>query len=188
MHAARLEMEAGNPKPPASALNTSVFVGCSGWFYWKWRGSFYPASLPTSEWFSITQSASTPSNSTYPTIRGRPWRNVKAWKREPKKRNFVYTVKVCELITRIKKFKSTKTLVKDFGMIADSRRYIPPSAWPRAVVSAQLFRMNSKNGPYGSRPAVQNELGFTSTTTTKRCSAKRQHYASLARIYLNKTP
>jgi hypothetical protein len=31
----------------------------------------------------------------------------------------VYTVKVCELITHIKKFKGTKTLVKDFGMIAD---------------------------------------------------------------------
>jgi len=45
--------------------------------------------------------------------------NVKAWKRQPKKRNFVYTVKVCELITHIKKFKGTKTLVKDFGMIAD---------------------------------------------------------------------
>ena len=45
--------------------------------------------------------------------------NVKAWKRQPKTRNFVYTVKVCELITHIKKFKGTKTLVKDFGMIAD---------------------------------------------------------------------
>ena len=27
------------------------FVGCSGWFYWKWRGTFYPADLPSSEWF-----------------------------------------------------------------------------------------------------------------------------------------
>jgi uncharacterized protein YecE (DUF72 family) len=32
---------------------------------------------------------------------------------------FVYTVKLCELITHIKKFKGTKTLTKDFGMIAD---------------------------------------------------------------------
>ena len=45
--------------------------------------------------------------------------NVKVWLRQPGKRKFVYTVKVCELITHIKRFKGTKTLVKDFGMIAD---------------------------------------------------------------------
>jgi uncharacterized protein YecE (DUF72 family) len=45
--------------------------------------------------------------------------NVKAWKRQAGRKNFVYTIKVCELITHIKKFKGTKTLVKDFGMIAD---------------------------------------------------------------------
>ena len=45
--------------------------------------------------------------------------NVKAWRRQPGKRSFVYTVKVCELITHIKRFKGTKTLIKDFGMIAD---------------------------------------------------------------------
>ena len=31
----------------------------------------------------------------------------------------MYTIKVCELITHVKKFEGTKTLVKDFGMIAD---------------------------------------------------------------------
>ena len=45
--------------------------------------------------------------------------NVQAWRRAPGKKKFVYTVKVCELITHIKKFKGTKTLIKDFGMIAD---------------------------------------------------------------------
>jgi hypothetical protein len=35
-----------------------------------------------------------------------------------RKRDFVYTVKACELITHIKRFKGTKTLIKDFGMIA----------------------------------------------------------------------
>jgi hypothetical protein len=44
---------------------------------------------------------------------------VQAWRRAPGKKKFVYTVKVCELITHIKKFKGTKTLVRDFGMIAD---------------------------------------------------------------------
>jgi uncharacterized protein YecE (DUF72 family) len=119
MHAARLQMDAGTPESSASSLKTSVFVGCSGWFYWKWRELFYPADLPTGEWFkhyakrldTVEMNASFYS---WPTLA-----NVKAWKRQPGKRSFVYTVKVCELITHIKKFKGTKTLVKDFGMIAD---------------------------------------------------------------------
>ena len=45
--------------------------------------------------------------------------NVQAWRRQPGKRKLVYTVKVCELITHVKRFKGTKTLIRDFGMIAD---------------------------------------------------------------------
>ena len=44
---------------------------------------------------------------------------MKGWLRQPGKQKFIYTIKVCELITHLKKFESTKTLVKDFGMIAD---------------------------------------------------------------------
>ncbi|RVD58080.1 DUF72 domain-containing protein, partial [Mesorhizobium sp. M7A.F.Ca.ET.027.03.2.1] len=33
-------------------LANSAYVGCSGWFYWKWRGNFYPVEMPTSEWFN----------------------------------------------------------------------------------------------------------------------------------------
>lgn len=36
-----------------------------------------------------------------------------------KKKNFVYAIKVNELITHTKRFKGTKELVKDFGYIAD---------------------------------------------------------------------
>ena len=35
-----------------AALHLQHHVGCSGWFYWKWRGPFYPEGLPTQEWFS----------------------------------------------------------------------------------------------------------------------------------------
>jgi hypothetical protein len=30
---------------------TRAYVGCSGWFYWRWPGSFYPPDLPTNECF-----------------------------------------------------------------------------------------------------------------------------------------
>jgi uncharacterized protein YecE (DUF72 family) len=100
-------------------LSSSAYVGCSGWFYWKWRGPFYPADLPTSGWFDhYAERFSTveinASFYSWPTVA-----TVKGWRRQPGNRNFVYTVKVCELITHIKRFKGTKTLVRDFGMIAD---------------------------------------------------------------------
>ena len=119
MHAARLKMKGKNPQLSASSLGASLFVGCSGWFYWKWRGLFYPADLPTGEWFAyyakrLHTVEINASFYSWPTLA-----NVHAWKRQATRRNFVYTVKVCELITHIKKFKSTKTLVMDFGLIAD---------------------------------------------------------------------
>ena len=119
MHAARLQMETYEHGKSAAGLKASIYVGCSGWFYWKWRELFYPNDLPTGQWFlhyakrfdTVEINASFYS---WPTVA-----NVKAWRRQAGKRSFVYTVKVCELITHIKRFRGTKTLIKDFGMIAD---------------------------------------------------------------------
>src|SRR5215203_4659989 len=99
MHAARLEWERAGGEHRGVLLKAPVYVGCSGWFYWKWRGSFYPENLPTGEWFrhyakhlhSVEINASFYS---WPTVA-----NVKAWRRQPRKRDFVYTVKASELIT-----------------------------------------------------------------------------------------
>ncbi|WP_245331381.1 DUF72 domain-containing protein [Mesorhizobium sophorae] len=118
MHTARLAGAIGE-RDTVSCLQASAYVGCSGWFYWKWRGQFYPTDLPTSQWFNyyakrfdtVEINASFYS---WPTVT-----NVKSWLRQPGKSSFVYTVKVCELITHIKRFQGTKTLVKDFGMMAD---------------------------------------------------------------------
>jgi uncharacterized protein YecE (DUF72 family) len=120
MHVARLRMErADYRRIEASRLKALAYVGCSGWFYWKWRGLFYPDGLPTGEWFGhyAKHFDTVEINASYyswPTVA-----NVNAWRRQPRKRAFVYTVKACELITHIKRFKGTKTLIKDFGMIAD---------------------------------------------------------------------
>ena len=79
-----------------------------------------PRDLPTGEWFGhyAKQFNTVEINASFyswPTVA-----NVKSWLRQPGNRKFVYTVKVCELITHIKRFKGTKTLVKDFG---HDRRY-----------------------------------------------------------------
>jgi uncharacterized protein YecE (DUF72 family) len=128
MHRARLawEEEAGDvrpthpaePGPPGSA-SRQIWVGCSGWFYWHWRGAFYPAELPTAGWFQHyaerfkTVELNAPFYS-WPTIH-----NVRDWQRQAGRRRIVYTVKVNELITHTRRFVGTATLVRDFGHIAD---------------------------------------------------------------------
>jgi uncharacterized protein YecE (DUF72 family) len=119
MHTARLAMEADSATAPPSTQPDVLYVGCSGWFYWKWRGLFYPDGMPTGEWFNhyAAEFDTVEINASFyswPTVT-----NVKAWQRQAAGRKFTYTVKVCELITHIKKFSGTKILVKDFGLIAD---------------------------------------------------------------------
>jgi uncharacterized protein YecE (DUF72 family) len=118
MHKARLLAEQdGNglqtSKPPA--LN----IGCSGWFYWHLKGSFYPTQMPTKEWFAhyanhfSTVELNAPFYS-WPTLG-----TVQSWRKQAEGRDMVYTIKASELITHIKKFEGTKTLIRDFGYIAD---------------------------------------------------------------------
>lgn len=121
MHLARLahRKSAGAPLPAIPETDRQIHVGCSGWFYWHWRGAFYPADLPTKDWFAHyagrfqTVELNAPFYA-WPTVA-----TVQSWKRQAGRRRFVYTVKVCELITHIKRFAGTKTLVRDFGLIAD---------------------------------------------------------------------
>lgn len=126
MHKLRIEREKAGGRQiihdhsAAEAVDASRYhIGCSGWFYWRWRGGFYPEGLPTSEWFAHYAShfetvEINASFYSWPTEA-----TVKTWIRQAEGKQFVYTVKVCELITHIKRFEGTKTLVKDFGVIAD---------------------------------------------------------------------
>jgi uncharacterized protein YecE (DUF72 family) len=122
MHAARLAWERDTSlqtSAPVKASEELVHVGCSGWFYWHWRGRFYPTDLPTNRWFEHysqhfkTVELNAPFYS-WPTTAA-----VQAWVRQAGRRKFIYTVKASELITHVKRFTGTKTLVKDFGHIAD---------------------------------------------------------------------
>lgn len=125
MHAARVAFEREAAPAPAPADDQppgeapQFHVGCSGWFYWHWRGRFYPAETPTSAWFDHyarhfqTVELNAPFYS-WPTVA-----NVNTWLKQAGRRRFVYTVKVCELITHVKRFAGTKGLVRDFGHVAD---------------------------------------------------------------------
>jgi uncharacterized protein YecE (DUF72 family) len=126
MHAARLAYEQaghdnGRARDDAAKGATAArhYVGCSGWFYWHWRDCFYPPGSPSKDWFDhyASQFRTVELNAPFygwPTVN-----TVKTWVRQAGRRKFVYTVKASELITHVKRFVGTKTLVRDFGHIAD---------------------------------------------------------------------
>jgi uncharacterized protein YecE (DUF72 family) len=122
MRASRLAWQEDAPlagKNRSQAQLDRLQVGCSGWFYWHWRGGFYPTEMPTTKWFSHyagrfkTVELNAPFYA-WPTVA-----TVDSWTRQAGRSKFVYTVKVSELITHIKRFVGTKTLIRDFGHIAD---------------------------------------------------------------------
>ncbi|HYI84229.1 MAG TPA: DUF72 domain-containing protein, partial [Acetobacteraceae bacterium] len=118
MHQARLAFEAGVRPPPGDTAPMHN-VGCSGWFYWHWRGSFYPPDSQPNTWFGHyadrfdTVELNAPFYS-WPTLA-----TVESWLRQCDSKPFVYTVKVNELITHTRRFEGTERLVRDFGLIAD---------------------------------------------------------------------
>jgi uncharacterized protein YecE (DUF72 family) len=120
MHVARLEYEAQPKKKSTRKADLpALHVGCSGWFYWHWRELFYPQGLSPSGWFNHyaktfdTVELNAPFYS-WPTVG-----TVNTWLRQAGRKRFIYTVKASELITHTKRFRGTKELVKDFGLIAD---------------------------------------------------------------------
>jgi uncharacterized protein YecE (DUF72 family) len=122
MRAARLAHEAehgdASHAPDPAASKPGFRVGCSGWFYWHWRQCFYPPGSPTNAWFNYyasqfkTVELNAPFYS-WPTVG-----TVETWRKQPGRRRFTYTVKVCELITHEKRLAGTATLVRDFYHIA----------------------------------------------------------------------
>jgi uncharacterized protein YecE (DUF72 family) len=118
MHAARLAHDGASDAPDLSQGKPGIRVGCSGWFYWHWRDCFYPPGTPTKQWFEFyasqfkTVELNAPFYS-WPTVN-----TVETWLKQPGRRRFTYTVKVCELITHEKRFTGTRTLVADFYHIA----------------------------------------------------------------------
>jgi uncharacterized protein YecE (DUF72 family) len=125
MRAARIAAKPEGIKPaspsfsPSYGVKPEIYVGCSGWYYWHWKGQFYPESIPRNAWFRHyadkfnTVELNAPFYS-WPTVG-----TIKQWLRQAGRKKFVYTVKVSELITHVKRFHGVRTLVRDFGYIAD---------------------------------------------------------------------
>ncbi len=122
MHRARVDGEFTQPslfvRDRATPVNP-IQVGCSGWYYWHWKGLFYPADLASNKWFDHYSSTFKTVELNAPFYSWPTLNTVKTWVRQAGRKRFVYTVKVSELITHTKRFTGTKTLIRDFGLIAD---------------------------------------------------------------------
>lgn len=118
MHEARTTFERDDLRIDIAPQKSSIRVGCSGWYYWHWRDCFYPSNLPSSRWFDHYASQFDTVELNAPFYSWPTPATVRSWKRQAGRRRFVYAVKVNELITHTKRFVGTKTLVHDFGFIA----------------------------------------------------------------------
>jgi uncharacterized protein YecE (DUF72 family) len=91
-----------------------IHVGCSGWFYSHWRGIFYPRQeVTTKNWFGYYANVFDTVELNAPFYRWPKPATVRRWRRDAPK-NFIYTVKVNQLITHEKRMVRTKRLVQSF--------------------------------------------------------------------------
>ncbi len=89
------------------------YIGCSGYFYWAWKGKFYPEELKPSGWlnFYVKKFNTVEINSTF--YRFPKKTNLKKWYRQTPE-DFKFTVKVNKEITHLHRFKNTGDRLKEF--------------------------------------------------------------------------
>jgi uncharacterized protein YecE (DUF72 family) len=88
-------------------------IGCSGFHYKHWRGTFYPEKLAVKNWFNfyIAQFDTLELNVTF--YRFPQLTVLENWHRKSSA-NFRFSVKAPRVITHYKKFQDCKTLLDDF--------------------------------------------------------------------------
>ncbi len=94
-----------------------AYIGCSGYFYWGWKGKFYPEDIKPSKWFAYYTDFfnSVEINSTFYKFPTKA--SLKRWyKDSPEK--FKITVKINREITHKHRLKGTGDLIRKFYEIA----------------------------------------------------------------------
>ncbi len=89
------------------------YIGCSGYFYWGWKGKFYPEDLKPNQWFKYYSNVfdTVEINSTFYHFPKAS--TIKKWYKDSPE-NFVFSVKVNKTITHLKKFKDSEDLINQF--------------------------------------------------------------------------
>jgi uncharacterized protein YecE (DUF72 family) len=91
----------------------NVYIGTSGWNYRQWRGSFFPADLPTKRWLPFYASRFDSVEVNYTFYRLPSKETCEAWYRQtPEKFRFV--VKASRYLTHIKRLRDARKSWDDF--------------------------------------------------------------------------
>ena len=90
-----------------------IHIGCSGWFYWHWRGLFYPDTKRTDSWFKHYTATFKTVELNAPFYSWPKLSTVKSWRRNAPE-DFRYSVKANRLITHEKRMVRTRMLVEEF--------------------------------------------------------------------------
>ena len=104
-------------RPPPKTLR--AYIGCSGWYYWRWKKAFYPEGLPTSEWFRYYSTVFKAVELNAPFYHWPRPGTVLNWRRNAPP-GFHYAVKVNGTITHEKRMVGTKRLLRKFYGLADT--------------------------------------------------------------------
>ncbi len=95
-----------------------IWIGCSGWYYWQWKGVVYPEDLPTRRWLEHYQLTFDTVELNAPFYHWPRPTTVQNWAHQAKA-GFKYSVKVNQLITHLKRLKNTRQLICEFYQFAD---------------------------------------------------------------------
>jgi uncharacterized protein YecE (DUF72 family) len=90
-----------------------VHIGCSGWFYWGWRGKFYPLASRPDAWFGHYAKHFRTVELNAPFYSWPKRSTVASWVRQAP-RGFVYSIKVNRYITHDFRMEGTAMLVDQF--------------------------------------------------------------------------
>ena len=96
------------PSPPME-----IHIGCSGWFYWGWRGKFYPLTVPTHKWFPYYAGHFKTVELNAPFYSWPKRSTVQCWIRQAPT-DFLYSIKVNRYITHDFRMEGTRMLVEQF--------------------------------------------------------------------------
>jgi len=88
-------------------------IGCSGWFYWGWRGKFYPLTAPTHKWFPYYAEHFKTVELNAPFYSWPKRSTVQCWIRQAPA-GFLYSIKVNRYITHGFRMEGTAMLVEQF--------------------------------------------------------------------------
>jgi uncharacterized protein YecE (DUF72 family) len=104
----------------------SIRIGCSGWQYRHWRGTFYPPALPEARWFAhyALHFDTVEINNTFYRL---PEPATFARWKEQAPRHFLYAVKASRFLTHMKKLKDPRDPVVRFFA---SARHLGPHLGP----------------------------------------------------------